>query len=106
MPLDDVGLKTLAIELAAAMPPPAYEQVTSSLPYVETTARARAIRSIEWIALQRGWKSEVIRTLDRAGAPHVDLLDDSEVFALRDRMERYEDCLQYGCDPADAPPAL
>lgn len=105
MQLDDVWLKTLAIELSAAMPPSPSKQ-SPAWPGLGMSSKDKAIRIIEWIARNRGWQIEIVRALDQAGAPYIEMLSDVEIFALRDRMEKLEDCLQYGCDPADSPPAL
>lgn len=72
---------------------------------IQATPRAKALRRISEIASMRGWQMEVTRTLDRNDVGHVDDLPESEVFALRDRMEYFEDCVQTCCDPDDSPPA-
>lgn len=105
MALEPAALKALAIELSAAMPP-APSEAFVSLPVLDPSPRARAMRRISEIANARGWHIEVTRTLDKHRAAYVSDLHDAEIFALRDRMERFEDCVQFGCDPADAPPAL
>lgn len=106
MALDDVTLKALAIEFAAALPPEElHDDAAASLPAVLQSPRARAIRRISEIVLTRQWHSEVVRTLDTHHVSYVDDLPDEAVFTLRDRMEYYEDCVQCACDPDDAPPA-
>ncbi len=106
MALDPSALKALAIELATAMPPPAFEdQAALGLPVLNVSRRARAIRRIAEIANSRGWQLEITRTLDRHEAAYVDDLPEDAVLALRDRMEYFEDCVQTACDPDDAPPA-
>src|SRR5690242_13649977 len=75
------------------------------LPVVDSSPRGKAIRRISEIANLRGWQLEVTRAMDTHNASYVSDLSDRAVFALRDRMEYLEDCVQYACDPADAPPA-
>ena len=106
--LDPVALKTFAIELASAIPPAPLQEtddLASTLPAVLQSPRARAVRRIAEIAAARGWQIEVTRTLDKYQASYVDDLPEAAVFELRDRMEHFEDCVQTGCDPDDAPPA-
>lgn len=107
MALDPIELKAFAIELAAAIPPPPPSQAANDSWFaaIEQTPRARALRRIQEIATGRGWQIEVTRALDRNEVNHIDDLDDHAVFALRDRMEYFEDCVQCACDPDDAPPA-
>ena len=106
MALDPVALKALAIEMAAAIPPAQPQSANDSwMPQIAQTPRARALRRVQEIAQQRGWQLEVLRALDRNEASHIDDLQDHAVFALRDRMEYLEDCVQTCCDPDDAPPA-
>jgi hypothetical protein len=106
--LDTDRIKSLAIEIAAAMPPapptdPA--EYGLGLPYVELSARAQAIFRIAEIVNMRGWQTEVTRTLYRHSAACVEDLDTDALYALRDRMEYFEDCAQTMCDPDGAPPA-
>ena len=91
--LDPVSLKSLAIELAAALPPAPPPEVPG-FPTIQQTPRARAIRRIAEIAGIRGWELAITRALDEHAATHVSELPDSAVFALRDRMEYFEDCAQ------------
>lgn len=106
MALDAIALKALAIEMAASVPPAAPRPANDAwMPEIAQTPRARALRRVQEIAQQRGWQVEVIRALDRNEVTHIDDLSDAAVFALRDRMEYYEDCVQTCCDPDDAPPA-
>lgn len=102
--LDPDVLKSLAIELAAALPPAPPPEVPG-FPQIEQTPRARAIRRIAEIAGMRGWQIAITRALDECAAAHVSDLPDSAVFALRDRMEYFEDCAQTCCDPDDCLPA-
>lgn len=107
MALDAVALKALAIEMAAAMPPapPRPTEGDCWMAPVDQSPRARALRRVQEIVTMRGWQVEVTRTLDRNEVSHVDDLPEEAVFALRDRMEYFEDCVQTCCDPDDAPPA-
>ncbi|MCQ4165114.1 hypothetical protein [Tahibacter harae] len=102
--LDQVALKSLAIELASAMPPaPAREE--QDFPRLDQSPRARALRRISEIVKTRGWEAAVTRALDQHGATCVADLSDEAVYQLRDRVERYEDCAETCCDPDDALPA-
>lgn len=105
--LDQAGLKALALELSAAMPPAPTTDSRDDmqLPVLRQTPRARAIRRIAAIANSRGWQIAITRALDRHGVSCVDDLENAAVFALRDDMERYEDCAQTCCDPDDGFPA-
>lgn len=103
MALDPSSLKTLAIELAAAMPP--LFDAPPALPVIDQSPRARAIRRISAIAAHRGWQLEITRTLDKHRASYVSELTDDAIDSLCTRMEKFEDCVQCGCDLQDAPPA-
>lgn len=108
--MDQVQLKTLAIEIAAILPPCPPDPTDSplppgALPIVIQSPRARAIRRIAEIANARGWQLEITRVLDRHKASYIDDLADDAVMALLNRMEYFEDCVQCACDPDDAPPA-
>lgn len=92
----------ISAELAAM---PIKDDAAESLPVVAQSPRARAIRRIAEIANSRSWQIEVTRSLDKHAASYVDDLPDTAVFALRDRMEYFEDCVQCACDPDDSPPA-
>lgn len=86
-------------------PPPPTEGSANGIPIVVQSPRARALRRAVDIANSRGWQCEITRTLDRHQVSLIDDLSDVAVFALRDRMEYFEDCVQNACDPDDAPPA-
>lgn len=106
MPLDPIVLKTLAIEMAAAMPPPPPRSGSDPLfQQIDRSPRAKALRRIAEIAGSRGWQSEIAKTIDLHDASDIAELDDSAIISLRERMEYYEDCVQFCCDPEDAPPA-
>lgn len=81
------------------------DELAATLPAVLQSPRARAVRRIAEIANANNWQLEVTRTLDKYAACYVDDLPEAAIFELRDRMEHYEDCAQYACDPDDAPPA-
>ena len=77
-----------------------------SLPAVDTSPRARALRTVARIVSWYAWAGpEVARQLDRCGVAAVDDLDDDQVGDLLDRMRQLEDCAQEGLDPPDAPAA-
>lgn len=105
MRLEGEALKLFALELASTMPPTPPQDGTLGLPVLDATPRARAIRRIADIANGRGWQLAVTRALDEYGASYVSDLPTEAIFALRDRMEQYEDCAEVCCDPEDAFPA-
>jgi hypothetical protein len=84
---------------------PNKDEAAATLPVLEQSPKARAIRRIAEIVNFHGWQIEVTRALDRHAASYVDDLPQDAVLALRDRMEHLEECAQYGCDPEDALPA-
>lgn len=107
--LDKVALKSIALELVAALPPPKANPDRDSegdfLPIVIQTRRARAIRRISEITNMRGWQIAVTRALDANQASYIDDLPDKAVMELQDDLEHYEVCAQMGCDLQDALPA-
>lgn len=107
MPLDPVALKTLALELNAALPPPPppTDGFLGLPALLDMSERARSIRRIADIANTRGWQLAVTRMLDSRHACYVSDLCDDDVFALLRQLERYEDCAEACCDPDDCFPA-
>lgn len=95
----------LAEEMDAANDSVVLPECIEGFPQLLQSDRARATRRIAEIASSRGWQIEVMRALDRHQASYVDDLPEAAVFALRDRMEYFEECVQCACDPDDAPPA-
>lgn len=74
-----------------------------ALPVIDTSPRACALRRISEIVNARGWQIEVTRTLDRHAVSHVGDLPEDAVMALRERVERYEDCVEQGFELHEAP---
>ena len=75
------------------------------LPAADTSARARAIRNINRIAVGYQWVSELQRILDRYGESSLQALSDSDLEVMHDRFVTLESCYLEGCDLPDAPHA-
>lgn len=103
MALDPITLKTLAIELAAALPPVPTE-VTVGSP-MDLSPRAKKMRSIQRIADAHGWQSAITHFLDMKDAYYVSDLSDPQLDDLLGRMRGYVDAAEMGCSLADALPA-
>ena len=81
-------------------------EFNTSLPAVDTSARARGLRTVARIVGWYVWAGpEVARQLDRRGVATVDDLDDDQVVELVARMRQLEECAQEGLDSPDAPVA-
>lgn len=105
MALDPVALKSLALELAAAMPPPAPSPSDASIPPVDVSPRARTMRAIVRIADQYGWHSAIVHFLDSRGVSYLSDLTDPQLDDLLDRMHGYVDAAEIGASLADCLPA-
>jgi len=101
--LDPIALKTLAIELAAALPP-APQGNTLSAP-LDSSPRAKMMRAIMRIADSRGWHSAITHFLDMKGVSHMTDLSQPQLDDLLERMNGYVDAADTGCSLADCPPA-
>jgi len=101
--LDPVAMKSLALELAAAMPPP--QVMDFGLPPVDVSPRARAMRAIMRIADMHGWHSAITHFMESRGATYLSDLTDPQLFDLKDRMEGYVDAASIGASLADCLPA-
>jgi hypothetical protein len=82
-----------------------YYEFNVSLPVVQQSPRARALREIARISTWYGLGAEVTRYLDRESVEVAGELSDDAVDALLSRLRQLEDAIQSGCDPADSPPA-
>lgn len=103
MALDQIALKTLAMELAAAMPPPLPPDV--DFQPVDVSPRAKSIRAILRIADAHGWRSAITHFLETRDVTHISDLTDPQLDDLLDRMEGYLDAAETGCSLADCLPA-
>lgn len=103
MALDPIALKTLAIELAAALPP-APPDINLVAP-LDPSPRARMTRAIMRIADSRGWHSAITHFLDMKGVSHMSDLTQPQLDDLLERMNGYVDAAETGCSLADCPPA-
>lgn len=79
--------------------------LSTQLPPLEQSERARAIRAIERIAGWYRWQAAVERALDKNGVEVIEALGDGALFELRDRMESLLNAAQAGCDLDEELPA-
>lgn len=103
MALDPIALKTLAIELAAALPPVPTEATIGSP--LDLSPRAKKIRSIQRIADAHSWQSAITHFLDMKDAYYLSDLSEPQLEDLLGRMHGYVDAAEMGCSLADALPA-
>lgn len=103
MTMDPVALKTLAIELAAAMPPTPLADI--DYPPVDVSPRAVKITKIIRIAQAYHWPDAIPHYLRALGVSHLLDLTDHQLDELERRMDGYVDAAMTGCSPADCLPA-
>lgn len=103
MPLDPIALKTLAIELSAALPPPAPAEPKERP--VDLSERACVTRAIQRIADAYGWQCAITHFLETRGAEYMSDLSVLQLHDLLDRMKGYVDAAETGCSLADCLPA-
>jgi len=103
MVLDPVALKSLALELAAAMPPPTPGEI--DYPPVDVSARAVKMSNIIRIAQRYNWPDAIPHFLQTRGVSHLSDLSESQLDDLVDRMDGYVDAVMTGSCLADCPPA-
>lgn len=103
MALDPVALKTLAIELAAAMPPTPICDI--DYPAVDLSPRAVKMTNIIRIANTYNWPDAIPHFLRSRGVSHILDLSDAQLEDLEDRMDGYVDAAMTGCSLADCLPA-
>lgn len=101
--LDSIELKTLAIQMAAAMPPA--QSAAVDYPAIDNSPRARKMREILRIADAHGWRSAITLYLDTRGESHIADLSDPQLDDLHGRMLGYLDAAETGCSLADCLPA-
>ena len=104
MPLDPIALKTLAIELSAALPPAPPATEPRPVP-VDLSERACVTRAIQRIADAHGWQSAITHFLETRGVEYMSDLSILQLHDLLDRMKGYVDAAETGCSLADCLPA-
>lgn len=104
MALDPIALKTLALELAAAMPPTPPSDI--DYPAVDISERAIKMTKIIRIAQQYNWPDAIPHFLRSRGVPHLFDLNDTQLDDLEGRMDGYVDAAMTGCSLADCLPAI
>ena len=104
MALDPVTLKSLALELAAAMPPSPLDSDPTG-PVLDQSPRARRMRAITRIADRHSWHCAITHFLDTRGASYMSDLTDPQLEDLLDRMEGYVDAAETGSSLSDCLPA-
>lgn len=102
MALDPIALKTLAIELASALPPAAPDSGAASP--LDLSPRAKTMRAIQRIADSYGWHSAITHFLDMKDAEYVSDLSNPQLADLHERMVGYVDAAEMGCSLADSLP--
>lgn len=103
MALDPIALKTLAIELAAAMPPT--EPCDIDYPAVDVSPRAIKMARVVRIANQYNWPDAIPHYLRSRGVSHLSDLSDPQLDDLCDRMDGYVDAAMTGASLEDCLPA-
>lgn len=106
MALDPVALKSLALELVAAMPPaPSREVDGVDFDPIDSSHRARTMRAILRVADSYGWRSAITHFLDTKGVSHLSDLTQPQLDDLLDRMHGYVDAAEMGACPIHCLPA-
>jgi hypothetical protein len=103
MALDPVKLKTLAIQLAAAMPPappPPDAQFAA-----DVSPRTRMMRAIVRIANAHRWEDGIVHFLETKGVPYLSDLTDPQIADLHSRMLGYVEAAENGYSLPDCLPA-
>jgi len=103
MPLDPVALKSLAIELAAAMPPPPPADMQERP--IDVSKRARTMRAIRRIADSHNWHDAIVHFLESRGAEYMSDLTEPQLDDLYSRMCGYVDAAEMGASLPDCLPA-
>ena len=103
MALDPIALKTLAIELAAAMPPTIPPDI--DYPSVDLSQRAIKMTKIIRIAQNYNWPDAIPHFLRSRGVANIVDLNDTQLDDLEGRMDGYVDAAMTGCSLADCLPA-
>ncbi len=107
MPLDPIALKTLALELSAALPPPRPAPTPSDVSFIpiDTSPRAVMTRGILRIANRFHWNDAVVHFLETKGVSYLSDLSEPQLEDLLQRMEGYVDAAETGCSLVDCLPA-
>ena len=105
MALDPVRLKTLALEIAASLPPPP-APVAVEYPPVDVSPRCVKMSNIIRIAQIYGWPDAIPHFLRSRGVSHLSDLSDAQLDDLEDRMDGYVDAVMTGASLADCAPAM
>ena len=103
MALDQIALKTLALELAAAMPPTPLSDI--DYPSVDISQRAIKMTKVIRIAHNYNWPDAIPHFLRSRGVSHILDLSDTQLDDLEDRMDGYVDAAMTGCSLVDCLPA-
>ena len=103
MALDPIALKTLALELSAAMPPTPPADI--AYPSVDVSERAIKMTKIIRIAHAYSWPDAIPHFLRSRGVSHLLDLSDTQLDDLEGRMDGYVDAAMTGCSLADCLPA-
>jgi hypothetical protein len=103
MSIDDVSLKTLALELAATLPPTPPEAVNSRP--IDVSERAIKMRAILRIADAHRWHDAITHFLETRGCEYLSDLTTTQLEDLLDRMHGYVDAAETGSSLADCLPA-
>lgn len=106
MALDTVSLKTLALELAAAMPPSPAPSAAPVAPAVDVSPRGIKTRAIVRIAEAYRWPDAIPHFLATKGVSYMEDLTDPQLEDLMQRMEGYVDAAETGSSLADCLPAF
>jgi hypothetical protein len=103
MTLDAVALKSLALELAAAMPPT--PDIAIDYPAVDVSPKGMKVTEIIRIADRYSWHSAITHFLQTKGVPYLGDLSPTQVDDLHQRMLGYVDAAETGCSLEDCLPA-
>lgn len=103
MALDPMALKSLAIELAAAMPPPMPFDI--EFDRIDVSPRAVKIAHVMRIAKAYDWPDAIPHFLRSRGVSHICDLSGPQLDDLAQRMDGYVDAAMTGCSLADCLPA-
>ena len=103
MALNQIALKTLALELAAAMPPTPPSDI--DYPSVDVSSRAIKMTKVIRIAHKYNWPDAIPHFLRSRGVPHLFDLNDTQLDDLENRMDGYVDAAMTGSSLADCLPA-
>ncbi len=103
MSLDSTSLKCLALELAAAMPPPMPAEMVFQP--IDISPRAKKMRAILRIADMHQWHSAITHYMETRGSVYLSDLTDPQLDDLLGRMDGYVDAAMTGSSLADCLPA-